>query len=464
MRKSGPFRPFMRVRTIQSGFFIGLVVLVTVAFVWLVRGFFEPVVWAATLAVVFYPLYKRLQKRLGKGKVLATGLTVVLILLVVILPVAGLTVAVVAQGQALYAKATQQSGAIEQVVAYYERTLPLARNVLQNAGIDSGRIQGTIANAATSIGQFVAEHALSYTQGALTIAVMFIVMLYLLYFFLKDGPRILESMMSAFPLGDEHERQLLTRFADTARATIKGSIIVGIAQGALGGIAFLVLGVEGAIFWGVVMMVASLIPSFGTAIIWLPAAIVLLATGHPYKALILFLWGSLVVGMVDNFLRPALVGRQTQVPDWIVLLTSLGGIAIFGFSGFLIGPIIAALFLTTWRLFAEEFDYAEALQASSVVVVKGGEEPIQVVKAGDAPPAASPNDGDASDPDATEEPMRKVPGPEREAGQKVRGYSRASSASAKRSALTGSKKRAGSVTSSSISANRPPRTMPSTRA
>ncbi|HYE58965.1 MAG TPA: AI-2E family transporter, partial [Rhodothermales bacterium] len=138
-----------------------------------------------------------------------------------------------------------------------------------------------------------------------------------------------------------------------------------------------------------VMMVASLIPTFGTAIVWLPAAIVLLATGHPYKALLLFIWGSVVIGMVDNFLRPALVGRDTQVPDWIVLLTTLGGIAVFGFSGILIGPVVAALFLTTWQLFAEEFDYAEALQASDVVVVKADEEPLSVVKAEESPPSAS---------------------------------------------------------------------------
>lgn len=377
----------MRVRTIQSGFFIALLAIVTLTFFVLVRGFFEPIVWAATLAVVFYPLYKRILGRVGGRETVATLLTVVIILLAVILPVSGLGIAVVSQGQGLYAQATEQGYDVERVVAYYERTLPLVRETLGAAGINANRIEETISNAAASIGQFVAAHALTYTQSALTLAVMFVVMLYLLYFFLKDGPRILRAMMKAFPLGDEHERKLLTRFADAARATLKGSIIVGIVQGALGGLAFAFLGIQGFIFWGVVMMVASLIPTFGTALVWLPAAIILLATGHPYKALILFLWGSLVISMVDNFLRPALVGRETQVPDWIVLLTSLGGIAVFGFSGILIGPIVAALFLTTWQLFAEEFDYAEALQAEEVVVVKADEEPVQVVKAGDAAPA-----------------------------------------------------------------------------
>ncbi|HYE59178.1 MAG TPA: AI-2E family transporter [Rhodothermales bacterium] len=379
----------MRVRSIQSGFFIALLALVTFAFFVLVRGFFEPIVWAATLAVVFYPLYRRILRRVGERETIATVLTVIVILLAVILPVTGLSIAVVAQGQMLYAQATEQGYDVEQVVRYYERTLPLVRDALNTAGINAGRIEESIAGAAASVGQFVAAHALTYTQSALTLAVMFVVMLYLLYFFIKDGPRILGSMMKAFPLGDEHERKLLTRFAVASRATIKGSIIVGIVQGTLGGLAFGALGVQGAVFWGVVMMVASLIPTFGTAIVWLPAAIVLLATGHPYKALILFIWGSVVIGMVDNFLRPALVGRDTQVPDWIVLLTTLGGIAIFGFSGILIGPIVAALFLTTWQLFAEEFDYAETLQASDVVVVKADEELLSVVKAEGTAPSGS---------------------------------------------------------------------------
>lgn len=360
----------MRVRNLQSGFFITLLVLTTVAFLWLIRAFLEPVLWAAVLAVVFRPLYVWLRGRIGeKREGLATFLTVLTILVVVIAPVVGLAIAVVNEGQHLYSQATAGAVNVEGIVHQVEDAVPAAQRFLADLGVDAGRLQEQISGAAATAGQYVAARALTYTQNVLGLLVMFFIMLYLLFFFVKDGERIVDAMIRAFPLNDEQERRLLNRFAAVSRATIKGSIIVGAVQGALGGIAFAVLGIQGAIFWGVVMVVASLIPTFGTALIWAPAALVLALTGEVGKALALVFVGTVVIGMVDNFLRPVLVGREAQVPDWIVLLTSLGGIAVFGLSGLIIGPVVASLFLTVWDLFGEEYAYADAAEAPTDVVI-----------------------------------------------------------------------------------------------
>jgi predicted PurR-regulated permease PerM len=180
-------------------------------------------------------------------------------------------------------------------------------------------------------------------------------MLYLLFFFLRDGPGILEALIRALPLGDTRERHLLDRFAGVSRATIKGTLVVGIVQGTIGGIAFAMLGISAAVLWGTVMALLSILPAVGTALVWLPAAIVLMATGQIFGGIALIFVGVFVIGLTDNLLRPILVGRDTQLPDYVILLSTLGGLAGFGLAGIIIGPTIAALFLSVWHMAEDEF-------------------------------------------------------------------------------------------------------------
>jgi predicted PurR-regulated permease PerM len=181
-------------------------------------------------------------------------------------------------------------------------------------------------------------------------------MLYLLFFFLRDGPRLLEGLVRALPLDDHRERHLLERFAEVSRATIKGTLVVGIAQGAIGGIAFAMLGISAPVLWGVVMALLSILPAVGTALVWLPAAIVLLASGKIVSGVALILIGVFVIGLVDNVLRPILVGHDTRMPDYLILLSTLGGLAGFGLAGIIIGPIIAAFFLSVWHMAEQDFN------------------------------------------------------------------------------------------------------------
>jgi predicted PurR-regulated permease PerM len=203
-------------------------------------------------------------------------------------------------------------------------------------------------------GQVLAPQALSLGMNTFEFMIGLGIMLYLLFFLLRDGNTISERIREAIPLRGDQKAALFTRFADVVRATVKGSILVAIAQGSLGGIAFWFLGIHAPLLWAALMAFLSLIPAVGSALIWVPVAIYFLATGAIWQGLGLILYGVLVIGLVDNLLRPFLVGKDTKLPDYVVLISTLGGIKIFGLNGFVIGPLIAALFIASWRLYRDE--------------------------------------------------------------------------------------------------------------
>ena len=200
--------------------------------------------------------------------------------------------------------------------------------------------------------QLFASQALNVGQNALEFFVGLFIMLYLLFFLLRDGSELSQQIRSAMPLPDELQQTLFGKFTNVIRATIKGSVVVAIVQGALGGLIFWFLGIKAAVLWAVVMAFLSLLPAVGTAIVWFPVAVYLLATGATWDGIILIAYGVLVIGLVDNILRPILVGKDTQMPDYVVLISTLGGIAVFGLNGFVIGPIIAAMFIAVWSVVA----------------------------------------------------------------------------------------------------------------
>jgi predicted PurR-regulated permease PerM len=181
-------------------------------------------------------------------------------------------------------------------------------------------------------------------------------MLYLLFFLLRDGRALAARIREAIPLDAEHKDQLAQKFTTVIRATVKGNIVVAASQGALGGLIFWLLDIQGPVMWGVLMAFLSLLPAVGASLIWGPVAIYFLATGATGQAAILTAYGIGVIGLVDNLLRPLLVGKDTKMPDYVVLISTLGGMALFGLTGFVIGPVIAALFMATWGLFAPAGD------------------------------------------------------------------------------------------------------------
>jgi predicted PurR-regulated permease PerM len=343
---------------IERAFFVALLIAVTLAFLWLIRSFLQPIFWAIALGIVVYPLHARLVARLRGRASLAAVISIVSVVVVVILPLVGIGAAVTREGAAMYARLEAGDVGLESLYARARESMPRVAEALERIGVDPARLEGQLSSAAVTASRAIASRALSIGQDTLRVTVFFFLMLYLLFFFLRDGPRMLEGLVRALPFGDERERHLFERFAQVSRAAIKGTLVVGIAQGAIGGVAFALLGIAAPVLWGVVMALLSILPVVGTALVWLPAAIWLLASGQILQGLFLIFVGVVVIGLTDNFLRPILVGRDTRMPDYLILLSTLGGLAGFGLAGIIIGPIIAAFFLSIWQMAEHEFKQA----------------------------------------------------------------------------------------------------------
>jgi predicted PurR-regulated permease PerM len=216
-------------------------------------------------------------------------------------------------------------------------------------------IGAKVAQAASGTGSFLVRSLADVTRGTLGFFLQLFIVLYAMFFFLVDGRRILDRILYYVPLSPADEERLLDKFVSVTRATLKGSLLIGIIQGGLAGVAFWVAGVPGAAFWGTVTMVVSIIPAIGAGLVWAPMVVYLLVTGHVGAGIGLVAWSLLVVSTIDNFLRPRLVGRDTRMSDLLILLSTLGGLVLFGAVGFIVGPIVAALFVTVWHLYGEAF-------------------------------------------------------------------------------------------------------------
>ena len=201
-----------------------------------------------------------------------------------------------------------------------------------------------------SLSQLTYTTLMRITENIFSFIVSSLIMIYLLFFFLKDGENIINNCISVFPMDDDHERYLLDQFHQVTKVTIKGTFIVAFAQGFLGFVILSILNIQGAILWGFLMALFSILPGIGTAIVWFPITIFLIYSGMWVQGLILLFSGLFIIGLVDNLLRPYLISKETSLPDYLVLLTTIGGISLFGISGFVIGPIIASLFISIWSL------------------------------------------------------------------------------------------------------------------
>lgn len=345
----------MHTRTLEARVFGALLIGTTALFLWVVRSFLFPVFWAAIFAVIFWPVFLRIVRMVGGRQAIAAMISTLAVVLVVLIPFSLLAGAVAQQALSLYQRISAGEISLAAPIAFVERSLPTVARFLEGYGVDLDRVRASAEAAAIAATQFAASQALTIGQNALTIIVLFALMLYFLFFFFRDGEKIRRGLIRAIPMGDEREARLFSRFADVARATVQGTLIVAAVQGALGGIMFAVVGIHAAIFWGVVMGILSLLPAVGAGLVWLPAAIIFFAAGSWAPGIFLIVAGTIVIGLIDNLLRPILIGRQAQMPDYLVLLATLGGLGAFGLAGFVAGPVIASLFLVMWEMFTEEY-------------------------------------------------------------------------------------------------------------
>ena len=348
-------------RTIEDNAFLLLTIAVSVAFAWILLPFYGAVLWGTVTAILFSPLHRQLLKSMGQRRNLAALSTVMIIIAIVILPMTLIAASLTQEALGFYGKV--QSGELD-LVRFFQQVhdvLPAwTINLLNRFGLASlGAVQQKLSAALMTGSQYIATQALNIGQSTFDFIANLFVMLYLLFFLLRDEDALSKRIKNAIPLHAEQQSAFLLKFAIVIRATVKGDMLVALLQGTLGGLIFWFLGIGAPLLWGVVMAIFSLLPAIGAGLIWIPVAVYLLVTGAIWQGMVLIAFGALIIGLVDNFLRPILVGKDTKMPDYVVLISTLGGIASFGLNGFVIGPVIAAMFIAAWDIFAASREIAE---------------------------------------------------------------------------------------------------------
>ena len=342
---------------LRTAFVLLLVAAVTALFLAVAWPFLKPLLLGALLAGLFHPLYRWITRVLGGRQSLGAALTLLVLLVLGLGPLSIFLGIVVQQALTVSDQAipwlSQHLGAAStyNVHEWLVRRFPTLAEYMPS----QEQLLQNVATAAKTAGAFLVTFASRMTALTATFLLNLFVMLYAMFFFFKGGHKILERIFYYLPLSDEDETRMLARFTSITRATVKGTLVIGAIQGALAGVAFWVAGIDGAALWGTVMTILSIIPGIGAPLVWVPVVIVLFLNGQYLTATLLLVWCAAVVGTIDNFLRPVLVGRDAKMPDLLILIGTLGGLFLFGPIGFIVGPIICGLFLTVWDIYGATF-------------------------------------------------------------------------------------------------------------
>jgi predicted PurR-regulated permease PerM len=342
----------MQMRRFEDSGFLALIVVITLAFFWLALPFLGSIMWGVIVAILFRPVYVKIEARLGGRPNTAATLCLLLIIGVVVLPALLLGFSLVQEAAGLYVQLQTGQIDIPGMFDQFRSSLPdWADEMLVSAGwSDLSAARKMIGSSLTTVLETFAGRALGFGQGALQMLAALGVMLYLAFFLLRDGVKIGDKIKAALPLRASVRDRLIDHFIVVIRATMKGTVVIALVQGVIGGLLFWMLGIEAPILWGLLMAMFSLIPAVGTGIVWVPVAIYLLVTGSVTQGIILVFCGLFVIGLVDNILRPILVGHDTRMPEFVVLISTLAGLNLMGLNGVILGPVIAALFMAVWEI------------------------------------------------------------------------------------------------------------------
>jgi predicted PurR-regulated permease PerM len=347
----------MKATAFRTAFVLILVLGITLLFLAVIWPFIQTLLVGAILSGLCRPLCKGLERLFGGRRSLAAVATLVILVLVIVGPLSALLGLVVQQAVNVSEHAIpwiqQKFGSASTFDAHdwIVAKFPFLGDFVP----DQEEIVNSLGTAAKAAGSFLVAGASSLTGSAAGFLLNFFVMLYAMFFFLRDGRVILEKIFYYMPLRHEDELRMLDRFVSVTRATVKGTLLIGLIQGSLAGIAFYFVGIDGAAFWGTIMVVLSVVPGIGAALVWVPTVIYLFLNGQPVAGTLLGVWCAAVVGTIDNVLRPTLVGKDAEMPDLLILLGTLGGLFFFGPLGFIVGPIVCGLFLTAWDIYGATF-------------------------------------------------------------------------------------------------------------
>ena len=355
-------------RRSQRRFLLFLVIIMSILFLWMVRAFLITMLLGAIFTAMAMPLHRVVRKWVGgePRSSLAAAFSLLILIVAVGLPIFVFLGIVATQALEISEAARpwlehqiNEVGRWEDLVSRFP--------FLTYFFPEEGGLLAKLSQYASEVGRFLADSVVDFTRGTAAFTLQIFVLLYSMFFFLKDGPTILDRILYYIPLPETFEQELVDKIVSVSGVVLKGSMVIGMIQGGLAGLAFLVAGIPGWAFWTTVMVVLSLIPAVGSALVWIPAAIYLFSTGSAGVALAFPLWCGLVVGTVDNFLRPWILGQGTRMPDLLVLISTLGGIFLFGAVGFILGPVIASLFLGTLYIYGEMFAESLGVKPKSMV-------------------------------------------------------------------------------------------------
>jgi predicted PurR-regulated permease PerM len=341
--------------SVNKSVLVLMVIAISALFFSMIHPFLMAIFLAGLFSAMARPVYRRLKIMFKGHRHLASVTTLLLMIVVVLIPLMLLVGLIVGQaidvGQAVTPWVTQNLEQPDRLTAYLQQ-LPFYEHIEPYRGIileKAGQLVGTISN-------WIVGGLSQATLGTANFLFMTFVFLYTMYFFQMDGARLIKKILYYLPLDNDDESLMLNKFTSVTRATLKGSMMIGILQGGLAGSAFAVAGIDNAVFWGTVMAVLSVIPSIGSALVWIPASIILITQGSVTAGVGLILFCGLIVGSLDNFLRPILVGKDTKMHELMIFFGTLGGILMFGIAGIFIGPLIASLFITIWELYGIAFN------------------------------------------------------------------------------------------------------------
>lgn len=335
----------------QKASFLIYLLAVSAAFFYVLRDFIMPVILAAVFTALSYPIYEAFLDRVKKP-VISALLTLISLLLVLVLPL-------IAVGTLAYQEAVGFFTHTN-LDEWRKRTETMAQGLHDRfptlfQRVNPGNLTHMAIGHLQEAFQFMLKHSADISLSVANNLLSFFLMLFIMFYFYIDGKRILERLIVWSPLKDEYERILIEKFVSVSKGTLKGILVIGLIQGFLGGLIFWAVGMSSPVFLGVLMVFASIVPAVGSACIWGPAAVVLLVEGRWIAAIVLVAFSSLGIGSVDNVVRPRLVGKDIKMHDLLVLLSTLGGLGLFGLPGFILGPVTAAMFLAIWNIYEEVF-------------------------------------------------------------------------------------------------------------
>nr|WP_321501279.1 AI-2E family transporter [uncultured Dethiosulfovibrio sp.] len=343
-------------KSLERHSFLLALFLVTFLFLFLLKPFFGAIFWASAIGLIFSPVHRFFLGEERKKPNIATLATLGLCMFIFVVPMLFILVSFLREGESFYHSLLTGDLDPASYIDRIKQGFPFLQEVMENLSLDMTTIKEKLSGFLFVTSRFIAHNAVQIGQNTAQFVVKLGLTLYMAFFMLRDGSKLVDLTVKALPMGEERQRLLLSKFGEVIRATIKGNLVVATVQGFLGGTMFWILGIHGEFFWGGVMGIMSLIPIVGFSPVWVPVAIYFFAVGSWGHGLAMVVYGIGVVGLVDNLLKPLLVGRGTKLPDYVVLLSTLGGFALFGMNGFVIGPSIAALFMAFWGIFIRDFN------------------------------------------------------------------------------------------------------------